>query len=80
MSSSLSGFWKTYFTRLKAGLQLFFNSNGTHPKEKRSKNPARMGVNAHANLRKPAEADLASQPTLVGFGYAARTLTSVRAK
>ena len=48
-------------------------------KEKRSR-LTRMGMNAHANLRKPAEADLASQPTLVGFGYLARTLTSVRAK
>jgi peptidoglycan/LPS O-acetylase OafA/YrhL len=31
MSSSWSGFWKTHFTRLLTGLQLIFNSNGTHP-------------------------------------------------
>ena len=40
----------------------------------------RMGVNAPANLRKSAKADSASQPTLVGFGYVARTLTAVRTK
>ncbi len=49
-------------------------------KEKRSLNHNRMGVNAHANLRKPAKADWSSEPALVGFGYVARTLTSVRAK
>ncbi len=49
-------------------------------KEKRSRKPTRMGVNAHANLRKSAEADSVFEPTSVGFGYVARTLTSVRAK